>query len=47
MTHPIAERLRALQAEYDSGHMMLADLDARRTSLSNTHPVHGPRAEPD
>ena len=36
MKDQIAERLKSLQAEYDTGQKMLADLDARRASLTTT-----------
>ena len=32
----LAQRLAELQAEYDAGQKMLADLDARRANLTNT-----------
>ena len=34
MTDPILERLRALEAEYEAGQKMLAELDARRANLT-------------
>jgi predicted nuclease with TOPRIM domain len=34
MKEQIAERLRALQSEYEAGQKMLAELDARRASLT-------------
>ncbi len=36
MKNQIAERLKALQAEYDAGQKMVAELDARRASLTTT-----------
>lgn len=36
MKDQIVERLKALQAEYDAGQKLLADLDARRASLTTT-----------
>jgi hypothetical protein len=36
MTDPILERLKTLEAEYEAGQKMLAELDARRTNLMNT-----------
>lgn len=36
MKEQIAERLKSLQAEYDAGQKMLADLDARRAQLTTT-----------
>lgn len=35
MKAQIAERLKALQSEYEAGQNMLADLEARRASLTN------------
>lgn len=34
MKEQLIERLKALQAEYETGQKMLADLDARRSSLT-------------
>jgi prefoldin subunit 5 len=34
MKEQIAERLRTLQSEYEAGQKMLAELDARRASLT-------------
>ena len=34
MKDQIPERLKTLEAEYDAGQKMLADLDARRTALT-------------
>jgi predicted nuclease with TOPRIM domain len=36
MKDQITERLKTLQAEYDAGQKMLAELDARRASLTTT-----------
>lgn len=36
MSDPIADRLRTLEAEYDAGKKMLAELDARRAALTTT-----------
>ena len=36
MTDAILERLRALPAEYEAGQKMLAELDARRASVTQT-----------
>lgn len=36
MKDQIAERLKSLQAEYEAGQKMLAELDARRASLTTT-----------
>lgn len=36
MTEQITERLKALEAEYDAGQKMLAELDARRAALTTT-----------
>ena len=36
MKDQITDRLKSLQAEYDAGQKMLADLDARRASLTTT-----------
>lgn len=36
MSAAIAARLQALQTEYESGQKMLAELDAKRTTLMNT-----------
>ena len=36
MATPIAARLQSLQTEYESGQKMLAELDAKRTTLINT-----------
>jgi predicted nuclease with TOPRIM domain len=36
MADSILERLKRLHAEYDAGQRMLADLDGRRASLTNT-----------
>ena len=36
MKDQISERLKVLQAEYEAGQKMAAELDARRTSLTHT-----------
>jgi|KBSMisStaDraftv2_1062788.scaffolds.fasta_scaffold551277_2 predicted nuclease with TOPRIM domain len=36
MKDQITERLKSLQAEYEAGQKMLAELDARRASLTTT-----------
>lgn len=36
MKDQIEERLHSLQAEYEAGQKMLADLDARRAALTTT-----------
>jgi hypothetical protein len=36
MTDRIDARLRELRAEYEAGQKMLADLDTRRSALTNT-----------
>ena len=36
MKEQIQERLRTLNAEYEAGQKMLADLDARRAALTST-----------
>jgi hypothetical protein len=36
MSEEIKQRLMALQSEYESGQKMLAELDARRSTLVNT-----------
>lgn len=36
MSDPIAERLKTLEAESDTGKRMLAELDARRAALTTT-----------
>jgi predicted nuclease with TOPRIM domain len=36
MDRQVEERLRALEAEYDKGQKMLAELEAKRSSLTQT-----------
>jgi len=36
MKEQIADRLKTLQAEYEAGQKMLAELDARRSTLTTT-----------
>jgi hypothetical protein len=36
MNDKLGERLKSLQAEYEAGQKMLADLDAKRQNLSAT-----------
>lgn len=36
MKNPLEERLKQLQAEYEAGQKMLAELDAKRQNLTTT-----------